>query len=623
MPLAISAENHLEAPVTNDEIAAIDAQLRDWWAEGWEVPAQLNPWQWAEEFIEFPDKNAATKPGKYNSLYNIYCREILEAFADPKVRRIVLCFSAQSAKTITMLVALCYSLVNNPGPCMWAMPSADLSREFSKMRLHPIINENAALKDLKTANRHDFGTMVMMLRRSAIFLQGANSPTQASSKGILNLFLDEVDKYKSQTTKEADALSNFLERVKDFDDHKVVISSTPTTSDGTIWRELSIGDFCKWHIPCPHCGHEFAITWPMVKFPDTDDYKRIMDETHLECPSCNGVIEQRQQASIVRKGRWIATNPDAPEHIRSFHIPEMVPTRWGKLAVKFKEANQKAKYGDTGPLHAFVNSSLAEPWEPRGDKAGSEEALALLCDDRPSGLVPSHVPIAGITAGVDTQDNGFYYVIRAWGYGLAMDSWLVRYGFIDSFDGVDTVLWQSRYADMYDKDFIINLALQDSQGHRTGDVYDFVRMHAGIRPTRGEQRMSHPWATTPIDRYPDTGNPIPGGVTLYRINTTHWKDKLTDKLQVDPADPGAFNLHSEVGADYFSQMTAEYRDENGIWQCPKHRANHYWDCEVLALAAADVAGIKYWQPEPDDALLAAETAQRRSTESSKRRKRRW
>jgi phage terminase large subunit GpA-like protein len=94
---------------------------------------------------------------------------------------------------------------------------------------------------------------------------------------------------------------------------------------------------------------------------------------------------------------------------------------------------------------------------------------------------------------------------------------------------------------------------------------------------------------------------------LYRINTTHYKNALARKLAIPPGDPGAFHLHKNVGQDYIRQMTAEYRDDAGKWVCPSHRANHYWDCEVLALVAADIPGMKFWtpfeeEPEPEEEL---------------------
>jgi phage terminase large subunit GpA-like protein len=293
---------------------------------------------------------------------------------------------------------------------------------------------------------------------------------------------------------------------------------------------------------------------------------------------------------------------------------------------KFRKAVRKAKAGDTRELQNFINSSLAEPWKPEAAKMRKEDDICLLKDEsRGRNMVPSYMPIAGLTAGIDTQDNGWFYVVRAWGAGEMMESWLVREGFVDSFDALGRVLYGSQYMDTSGRQYVINAAFIDSQGHRTSDVYDWCRDHKdlGVRPTKGEQRLATPWASTTLDTYPDSRRPIPGGLNLYRINTTFFKNFLSNKLRIALADAGAWHLHAEVGEDYIKHMAAEYRDENGIWVCPKGKANHYWDCEVLALAAADWAGIKTWQV--DDFDDAGETREdiSRIRRKEEERSRRW
>jgi len=133
-------------------------------------------------------------------------------------------------------------------------------------------------------------------------------------------------------------------------------------------------------------------------------------------------------------------------------------------------------------------------------------------------------------------------------------------------------------------------------GTRTAEVYDFCRLHRGkILPFKGEQRLAQPYAFSKIDIYPGTNRAIPGGIKLLRGNVTYYKNKLANKLEVAPADPGAWHYHQEVTADWARQMTAEYIDEQGLWQCPAGRDNHAWDVSVYSLVAADILGVKYWE----------------------------
>ena len=61
-------------------------------------------------------------------------------------------------------------------------------------------------------------------------------------------------------------------------------------------------------------------------------------------------------------------------------------------------------------------------------------------------------------------------------------------------------------------------------------------------------------------------------------------------------------------------MTAERENDQGVWECPPGRANHYWDCEVLAYVAADYLGISNWKPPADRPKAAEKPARENDTE---------
>ena len=62
---------------------------------------------------------------------------------------------------------------------------------------------------------------------------------------------------------------------------------------------------------------------------------------------------------------------------------------------------------DKGKLRDFKNNHEAVPWVVY-EHERKEDAVLALKDDRPQGLVPSGGVVAALTAGVDTQDNGFW-----------------------------------------------------------------------------------------------------------------------------------------------------------------------------------------------------------------------
>ena len=141
--------------------------------------------------------------------------------------------------------------------------------------------------------------------------------------------------------------------------------------------------------------------------------------------------------------------------------------------------------------------------------------------------------------------------------------------------------------------------LQDAMGHRTAEVYERLKFSGfAIAPSKGMQTAKSPYFTSMLDRFPGTNKPIPGGLKLYNINVTHYKDKLNAKLHQTAGETGTYWMHSEVGENYAQQLCSEYRNDKGMWECPRGKQNHFWDCEVLSLAAADVLGVAYWREGP-------------------------
>ncbi|BBO89695.1 terminase gpA endonuclease subunit [Desulfosarcina ovata] len=156
------------------------------------------------------------------------------------------------------------------------------------------------------------------------------------------------------------------------------------------------------------------------------------------------------------------------------------------------------------------------------------------------------------------------------------------------------------YTDADGNRYFVRMTVQDAMGHRTDDVYTFVRAHRGhLLAFKGEQRMAQPFAFSQVDYFPGTKKAIPGGLKLCRADVNDYKNILAGKLAIAPADPGAWHYNSETTDIWLRMLTVEYIDEKtGLWDCPDGNANHGWDCSVYALVAADVIGVRYWsRPE--------------------------
>ncbi|MBO4312567.1 MAG: phage terminase large subunit family protein, partial [Desulfovibrionaceae bacterium] len=217
--------------------------------------------------------------------------------------------------------------------------------------------------------------------------------------------------------------------------------------------------------------------------------------------------------------------------------------------------------------------------------------------------------VAAVLDGVDTQggsaEKGYFrYVIRAFGYGEDEESWLVQAGAAPSFSALNDILWNSVYRDADGREFRVRACMIDAMGSRTKEVYGWAIRHRGrVFPWQGVRSMSQPFSPTALEYFPDSKGHkvrIPGGLNLWRCDTTFFKSDLSHKLAIAPQDPGAFHLHDGSGGilvQYAKEMCAEaWDDEKQAWVNPHGKPNHFWDCETMALALAFILNVRHLRP---------------------------
>jgi hypothetical protein len=561
-------------------------------------------WEWAEDEITLSRRQTET-PGPYSTLLTPYVREPLEAFADPEVTDLCLCFGSQTSKTTAMMIGTAWRMVNNPVPTIWVMPSEHLARSFSENRWQPMVDDCDKLRALKPSNVHRFKTLEQQFRDCTLTFIGSNSPANLASRPAGLLVMDETDKFATPNEREAGAVALAENRTKAYTNALRVKSSTPTTPEGEIWQAFQQGDQRFFFVPCPHCSAMQRLLWERVKWDVAargDDgawnEDAVRASAYYECEACQSKITDGHKTRMLRAGEWRPMNPNAAAGRRSYHLNSLyAPWRscgFGELAVVF--LRQKASLLG---LQDFVNGALAEPWVDDADK---QEEVKASASDYMSGDRWDEAEFSAMT--VDVQDAGgrhFWAVIRDWSKdGRSRGRWAGR---VETWDDLEKLREEHE---------IRNTCVFVDSAFASREVY-FACCRFGWVALRGSDNESFTWAEAgkKVQRAyarPERGDPAGGGkwdsTSLARRTcpvikfSAHTCEDILDNLR--RADPPRWEFPKDFPVDWHSHMasTVKKRLRNPItgavkskWVVQRSMPNHLRDCEKMQVLAALLAKV--------------------------------
>jgi len=583
--------------------------------------SKIRPSVWAERHIVLPEDSP--RPGPWKNITAQYLTGIMDASFYPSVEEIIVCAVPQGGKSQGAANCLGYIIDRAPGNVLIVFPDEKEAGTFSKDRIRPMLQDSPRLRSYLTGDMDDLATMRIKLQHLKIYFAWATSAARLSQRPLPYGIVDEENKNPVTVgKKETGPVELVRKRMRNFPNkRKLWRLSSPTIEGVGISKGLNEDAevvFDYW-VRCPDCGSAYKMDFKQIKWPggSAADPKTIHRDQAafyvcLECDATwddmDGLNPLRDLA--VRHGEYRSRTGDVelfaylkefnPKAI-GFHMPA-----WISPFVTLSECAAAFLKGihDTSPqktaLKDFQNGYAAEPWKIT-QKERSEDRILMLRDDRPLGRVPGDNVVAGLVAGVDTQDYGFWYRIRAFGYGgpeLVKESWGIREGYVTTFGALERVLWQDTYMDAEGNPYAMAMVVQDALGHRTSEVYTFCLKHRGrIFPSFGRQRMATKYTWTNLEYFPGTKKQIPGGLKGINVNTQYFKDELSGLLEIAPSDPGAWHENNEFSSDWARHMTAEFVNEQGVWDCPDGEDNHLWDCASLCLVAHEILGMMFWPKE--------------------------
>lgn len=565
-------------------------------------PENLTVSQWAERFRILD--GASNLKGRWSNDITPYLKGIMDALNDPDIRKIFFCKAAQIGGTEALINMLCYIIHQAPAPTMIVYPSDDLAKDISNDKLKPAFRLIPEIRKIFYENsskelRLKFKTMVLYLR-------GAGSPAKLASKEIKYLFFFVFDKMGGASQKEASPYNLALERTKTYrPQEKVYACSTPTLKTNYIWELHDNADEVRhYFVKCPHCGEWIELVFKQIIFVDDEDktmssYERAQTAVYV-CQECGCKISDADKPRMLREGKWKAVKKRGVGKPRSvgFWISSLysVFLKWSDIAEEFLNSKN-----DPEKMQNFVNSWLAETWEDTQLKT-SEELVMERRTELEEFVIPEWARI--LTAGVDVQETSLYYTIRA--YGEHTTSQNIAHGQVLSFAEIERIM-DGEFTTEDGRTMVVNLALIDS-GFQADNTYDFCIDHADwARPCKGAGNpMASRYKISKVDKLDSKAY----GMELVWVDGDKYKDSIASRMRRKNGQ-GSWMVYKDCDEEYAKQVTAEHKvfvkAANGKrvlrWVLKhSHAANHYLDCEVYSMAAAEMLGVRvmHLQTEPPE-----------------------
>lgn len=577
----------------DDATERLEALWADVRARIFAPPPVLTVSEWADRYRVVPSYSA--EPGQWVTDKTPYLREIMDAFTDPTVNKVVFMKCARIGATEAGLNIIGYYIEQDPSPICIVQPTVDDAKDFSKEQLTPSIEDSDALRARvsQAASRESGNTIqAKLFPGGALYLVGANSPRGFRRRTARVIVLEEVDGYPPSAGTEGDQVKLAERRATTFQHRrKIYINSTPTLKGfSRIENEYEQSDQRRYFLACPDCGHEQTLKWAQVKWDDGQPATAAYC-----CEGCGVLIPEREKFGMVAKGNWQATNPGASTrgyHLNALYSPWVA---WRELVQEWLDAQ-----GDPGKLQVFINTALGESWEDRG---GGLDPENLWKNRREAYAAEVPEPVRVITAGVDVQHDRIEVIVRGW--AKSEESYRIARVILLG-DPSSDAIWSDLDALLYDRawqhesgaSLRIYAAGVDS-GDQTERVlrYCAPRYARRIFAVKGGSLPTAPF----LPKRPSKNNKH--RCPLFVLGPNAGKKLVYGRLKIQGESRearAAYKYHFDEGADreYFDQLTAEKAEKKrvgGQWvtvyTCDAHKRNEALDCEVYALAAFYLSNV--------------------------------
>lgn len=567
---------------------------------GFKPPENLTVTEWANKRRRLSSESSA-EPGPWRTYRTPYLREPMDAFTDPKVKRIVLVSASQIGKSEMLNNIIGYIIDEDPGSILFIQPTTIDAKDYSKLRIAPMIRDCPTLKR-KVADPKSRDSSNTILQKAypggILTLCGSTEAHALASKPIRYMLGDERDRWAMSAGNEGDPWELARARQITFYNAKAVEVSTPTIKNAsTIEESFITGTMEYWCTACPHCEEHHNIVFSNIRYDHEESiiagkkHYTVSNIRHI-CPGCGAISSENE----IKKqpAKWIAENPDAYKNgIRSFWLNAFVSpwATWESTILEYLYA-----IGNTRKLQVVYNTRFGELWEDRGDLEDEDSVMARR--EAYEAELPEGALV--LTCGVDTQDDRLEFEVV--GHGHFGESWGIKKGIIMGRPD-DPQVW-AQLDDVIDKIYYfeggtglrISMTFVDEGGHFTQEVryHCRERLNKKVFAIKGRGGDSVPYTAPPKKQKIIIKGKYLGTCWQYPIGVNAGKQIIMDNLRVQSPGPKYchFPKRDDYGAAFFKGLLSErlvykpQRKNPWVWEkIPGHERNEALDCRNYALAA--------------------------------------
>lgn len=567
----------------------------------------------------------APVPGRWRNEQAPYLVAPARAMHNRQYDTCVLVCGSQQGKSELMFNIIGQQFCDRPRPMLYVGPTEKNVRSMSLDRVSKMIRTTPALRERLLAGIHDKVTE-KWIGGARLGFAWASSATELASHPAHTALIDERDRMSNDIGGEGDPVTLVRGRLKNYYGSKLFVTSTPTIEHMSpiwdLWLEGTMGVY-SWL--CPVCDGWFGPRSELLVYDDEASLATIERTAVIACPHCGAEIHEEQKRDLVSGYVYhtIANDEEPskpggpqlepPENTTaSFLVNGLCSLfpggRIGRLARNLEAANRS---GSPTRKQSALNVDFGELYRASGERPSWQEVEATRTEYKRGEVPPG---VQALTMGIDVQRDRLFWVVRGFGYQL--ESWLIDHGTIFGATDYDDAwitlghMLGRQYGSLMIARAIIDSGYKPGSEYRRPEniIYQFCRRYAPVAmPSKGYATMRAPLNITPLKTE---------GVQLITFDTDHFKTGLHIRVRWPQLEPGSWHTHAEIDEDYCRQIVAEevITTPGGKRAWVNHkRANHFGDCEVMALVAARTLTLEALPP-PEEVARARNAELQRDAE---------